>query len=293
MNRPFLALLTASVIWGAASPIFRWALFNIPVFSLAFLRFGIAALLLFPFVHKEIGNLQLTRRNLVMIIAAGILGVSLNIPLFFWGLKLSTAVNAGLLIGATPLFSVIAGVLILKERSQKRVWAGTLLGFAGIVILLLEPLLSTGVDSAFLGNILLLLAVLAWVGYELVSRILFLEGKSARLLTFFSFWIGALTFLPPAIFELIQNPSWVSALDIRGITGILFGALLSSFAAYLLWQWGLSKTQVQKAGIFLYIEPIVTAGIAVPLLGETLTPNFLVAAALIFAGLYLAERRTV
>lgn len=291
MSKPFLALLAASIIWGAASPIFRWALFNIPIFSLAFLRFGIATILLFPLVRKELATLQLTRNNLVTIVAAGLLGVALNIPLFFFGLKLSTAINAGLLIGATPLFSVVAGVLLLKERSQPRIWAGAALGFVGILVLLLEPLLRNGFDLAFLGNILLLLAVLSWVGYEIVSKKLFQEGKSAQLVTFFSFWLGALVFLPFAGWELLQNPNWVFELDIRGYTGIIFGALLSSFAAYLLWQWGLSKTQVQKAGIFLYIEPVVAAAIAIPLLGESFTPLLLLSAAFIFAGLWLAEKQ--
>jgi len=291
MSRPLLALLAAAVIWGAAPPIFRWALFNVPLFSLAFLRFGIAALLLFPLVRKELRGL--TRSSLPpppLLLLAGLLGVTLNIALFFSGLKLSTALNAGLLIGASPLLSVAGGIFLLKEKPQRRILAGALLGFGGILLLLLGPLISGGINLAFWGNLLLLSAVSAWVGYEILSRKLFLAGQPVMLVVFFSFWVGALTFLPLAVNEFLQDPGWITALDIRGYTGIAFGALLSSFTAYLLWQWGLSKTQVQKAGIFLYIQPIVATVIAVPLLKETLSPVFLASAALIFTGLWLAER---
>lgn len=293
MTRPLLALLAASIIWGAASPIFRWALFNIPLFSLAFLRFGIAALLMYPFVRRQLPKLyhhQLLA-NGYWLMATGLLGVTFNITFFFLGLKLSTALNAGLLLGSIPVFSAAAGVFFLKEKVSQRVVAGVLLGFAGIILLFAGSLLNVEAGLALLGDLFLLLAVLSWVCYEVISKKLF-AIFSPLVVTFFSFLIGALTFLPLSIGELFQDPSWLAQLDVRGYSGIIFGAFLSSFAAYLLWQWGLSKTQVQKAGVFLYILPVVSAAIALPLLGEALTPSFLAAAALIFIGLWLAERRS-
>ncbi len=58
---PILALIITNIIWGAASPIFKFALQNIPPFTLAFIRFFFAGLLFLPFVFLFYQKLSLKR----------------------------------------------------------------------------------------------------------------------------------------------------------------------------------------------------------------------------------------
>ncbi|MBI3559214.1 EamA family transporter, partial [Candidatus Gottesmanbacteria bacterium] len=59
INYPILALIIANIIWGATSPIIKFSLANIPPMSLAFIRFLLAAFLLYPFIHKKINYFDL------------------------------------------------------------------------------------------------------------------------------------------------------------------------------------------------------------------------------------------
>ncbi|HLD11679.1 MAG TPA: DMT family transporter, partial [Patescibacteria group bacterium] len=114
---------------------------------------------------------------------------------------------------------------------------------------------------------------------------------SPMTITFYSFFIGGLFFLPFVFLEYAQDPFWMLHLDIRGIIGILFGVFLSSGLAYFLLQWGLSRMKLSDIGVFVYLDPIVTTLVAVPLLGERFTPLFLLGAFMVFLGIFVAERR--
>lgn len=160
----------------------------------------------------------------------------------------------------------------------------------GVLSIIGEPLLTEGFSLSFIGNVLLLLATLLWALYTLESKELFAH-YSPMTVTFYSFFIGGLFFLPFVLLEYAHNPFWMLDLDIRGIVGILFGVFLSSSLAYFLLQWGLSRMKLSEIGVFIYLDPIVTTLVAVPLLGERLTPLFLLGALLVFFGIYVAERR--
>jgi drug/metabolite transporter (DMT)-like permease len=67
--------------------------------------------------------------------------------------------------------------------------------------------------------------------------------------------------------------------------------LFSSLAGYALFAYGLSKIKAQEAGIFTYIDPVAAIVIAVPLLHETITWEFILGSILIFGGIWIAEKR--
>ncbi|HKZ34820.1 MAG TPA: DMT family transporter [Patescibacteria group bacterium] len=286
-KKAVLALITTSLIWGAAPPIFKWSLENIPVFSLAFIRFFGAAILFFFLARK---NLSFEKKHLPKLILAACYGISFHIPLFFFGLKTTTSINAGVISTAAPLFTIAAASFVLRERIKLRTLLGTFIGMIGVLSIIGEPLLTEGFSLSFIGNVLLLLATLLWALYTLESKELFAH-YSPMTVTFYSFFIGGLFFLPFVLLEYAHNPFWMLDLDIRGIVGILFGVFLSSSLAYFLLQWGLSRMKLSEIGVFIYLDPIVTTLVAVPLLGERLTPLFLLGALLVFFGIYVAERR--
>ena len=89
----FAALLIATTIWGATAAIMKITLETVPPFSLAVIRFGLASLLLLPFVAHR---LSMRKEDFPLLLLATIGAVTLHIPFFFFGLKLTTALNAGI-----------------------------------------------------------------------------------------------------------------------------------------------------------------------------------------------------
>lgn len=286
-QRKKLALLSlgiASVIWGINSPIMKLALLVTPVFLLAFLRFFIASFLMLA--TKP--NLSLAKRDIPLVILCSLCGVTLNIVFFFYGLTLSTALNAGILIASIPIFTLIAASLFLKEKLRLNFILAAVLGAIGILIIIFEPLVNGEFSSNLIGNILLLLSALSWVGYEIISKKLF-KTYSAATITYYSFLIGGLTFLPFAFTSFSDLPYILA--DPNFLLGVLYGVIFTSTLGYFLWQWGLSNMDASRVGFFFYLDPIVGTVASILLLGETITAFFLFGTFFIFSGLYLAEKR--
>lgn len=285
-NRAILALIVANIIWGAASPIFKLALQNISPFTLAFLRFFGASLLLLPFAYR---NLFIKRQDIKNLILLSVLGITVNITFFFYGLKLAPSINAPVIGSTGPIFGYIASILFLREKPNIKTFRGIIISLTGILTIVLQPILTEGIDGQILGNLFFILAMLGAVGHSIISKKI-MQNYSAMTITFWSFVIGSLTFFPMFIMETVQsNP--LASLDIRGYTGLMFGIFLSSALAYFLFEWGLKQISSQEVGIFTYIDPIAATLIAMPLLGEYITPIFVIGSILVFSGIFISEGR--
>lgn len=287
INYPILALIVANIIWGAASPIFKYSLQNIPPFSLAFLRFLLASLLLYPFVHRHLDYSQLKNKWLLLF---AFFSVPVNITFFFLALQRTASINAPIIGSAGPIIILAASMLLLKEKIRLAAIAGTLLSLAGSGIIIAQPLLNSGLSSELVGNLFLVIATLGAVFQAVIGRRI-LTPQTASRATFWSFFLGVLIFLPFMLYEYSQDPGWMVTLDHRGWTGIIFGGLLSSLVAYTLYDWALAKLPAYRVSIFAYLDPIVAIAIAIPLLGEKITAPFIIGSVLVFLGILIAERR--
>ena len=282
----YTAIIGAAVIWGLTVPIMKLTLQNIPVFSLAFIRFTCAALILLPFVYKK---LRIKTKDIFFIILIGLLGITFNILPFFYGLKLTSALNAGILMSTTPLITFVAAHIFLKEKVRSKTVLGALIGFAGILMVMFDntaPSFSVSPQ----GDLLILASTFAFVAYEITSKKV-LKKYSFLVINFYSFAVGALSFLPFTIKEMQTNSSWIIHLSRPTIFGILFGIFFSSLLGYSLWQWGLSRLEASRAGVLMYLDPVVVTIASVVILSETLTPLFLLGAASIFLGLIIAGQK--
>ena len=82
----------------------------------------------------------------------------------------------------------------------------------------------------------------------------------------------------------------VRALSPRGIAVLLYLAIPGTALGQWFWQEGVAKLGATRAGLFVYLEPIATLGLAVPLLGEPFGPFIALGGALVLAGVYIGQR---
>lgn len=285
---PYAAIITAHLIWGVNFVVAKLTLQEIPPMSLGFLRFFLAILLLTPFLIMERKKMSIDKKDLPKLIAVGILMVTLSLAFFYAGLSRTTVTSASVLTMIIPIFSVLGGWWILKEKVYVANLVGIAFGLAGTVLVIGLPLIFLGlqgVSSTLLGNLLIILSSIAWVAGAILSKEM-LKKYSTLTLTAVVFLVGVITFLIPAVNEYLQNPSWVNHLTYVGLSGLFFIALASSVSAYFLFEWGLAKLGVIKADLFQYIEPLVAAGLAVLFLSEQLRFTFIIGALLIGLGAY-------
>lgn len=285
-KKAVIALIIANAIWGAASPVFKWSLTNIHPFTLGFLRFFIASYLLLPFVYRK---LEINRKYVLTLVSASVIGIFLNISFFFLALPFTASINAPIIASTGPLILVIFSIFYLHERSSKRVINGMVISFIGILLIILRPLLENGLDYSIFGNLLLVGATICSVGNTVIMKKL-APLYSPLTLVFWQFLIGSITFLPLMLFETAKY-GFLAGINIHGITGIIFGAILSSAVAFSFFQYALKYMNASETGIFTYLDPITAILIAIPLLHEKITFAFVLGASLVFLGIYIAEKR--
>lgn len=283
-NKAIVALILANIIWGAASPIFKLALENITPFTLAFLRFAIASLILLPFVFPHI---SIQRKDAGKFFLLAFVGIFLHISFYFFGLKYAPAINAPIIASAGPVLLFLSSFKFLHEKPNPKILLGIFTSLLGVIFIIGLPILTRGKITELIGNLLIIIATIFNVIHAVISKELCYRYKTITL-TFWAFVIAATLYIPLFIIE-NYNFSTLSNLDWRGWSGIIFGAVLSSITAYYLFEWGLARIEAQEVGIFTYLDPISAAILAWVLLGEIPTTGFLIGCMLVFGGLIIAE----
>ena len=270
------------------------ALAEIPALPLGLLRFAGASLLLGAMLLRlrPTGQRLPPRSEWRKVIVLGFIAVPINQGFFLFGLQLSTAAHAALLYTLTPLFVLLLAQLLIGEFPGWRAAAGAVLALAGTVFVLLQR----GLDLSrgpLIGDLLLLIAVVAWAIYTAEGREMVTRHGALPVIA----WTligGTLLYLPLGFVSLL-SPS--NRADIAGASreawwGLVYLCVITSVVAYLLWYWGLKHLAAARVAIFTNLQPLATAFLAHVFFGERVTGGFLAGAAAVISGVLLAQWRT-
>lgn len=285
-HKGILALIIANVIWGAASPIFKFSLQNISPFLLAFIRFFGASVLMLVFTYPY---LKIQKKDYMRIFWLALFGVTINIIFFFLALKHAPSINVPIIGSSGPIFLYLFSIFILKETPHIKVFIGMAVGLIGVLLIVGQPLFSGVFNGQLLGNFMIIIATFASVVHTIIAKEISSTYKASTI-TFWMFLIGTISFLPFLIWEITSGQLNYS-LDYRGFIGIIFGIFLSSALAYTLFEYGVQNIDAQDVGIFTYIDPIIAVAIAIPLLGEKVSLIYAIGALFVFGGIFIAEGR--
>lgn len=288
---PVWALIIANTIWGAAAPIFKYALTDIPPFTFLFIRFFVASFIFFPFI-KDFSLKTITKKDWLEIFLGSILGFTVHIGLLFIALEKTQSINASIVAIGTPILLFFFSIVFLHERMRLKVLSGILVSTIGILVIVFAPfLLSKNISldvGPLEGNLLYIGSTIANVlGILLFKRV---SGKvSPYVLTFLAFVIATASFFPFAVVEML---TWdPSTFGVPGIIGVLYGIFFSSALAYYLHFYGLSKTDGEDVAVYGYLNPILTVVVAIPLLKEIPNLYFMIGSVFVFIGMLVSETK--
>tara|TARA_X000001036_G_C20623252_1_gene784007 strand:+ start:183 stop:1076 length:894 start_codon:yes stop_codon:yes gene_type:complete len=130
----WILFLALSMIWGSSFILIKKGLTSLNPEEVAALRIASASLVLLPFAAKRIK--EINKKNIASLILVGFMGSLL--PAFFFALaqtKLPSALT-GIMNALTPFFTIIISVLFFREKPEKRVYFGVILGFLGTLFLI-------------------------------------------------------------------------------------------------------------------------------------------------------------
>lgn len=284
-NKAILFLIIAHIIWGAAYPVYKWALQDVPPFTFVFFRFFFAAYLFLPFVYKKI---LFKRKDFWNFFLLGMTGITFGISLMFLGLQHTSSINAPIILSSGPIFLLIYAIFSHQNVKENDI-IGTLLALLGVLLIVLKPVFTEGFDGRLLGNGLLLLSALIGVWNFILFKKLIKEYP-IMLVNFWLFIIGTIPLFPLVVHELSTH-SIQSIFTLPGLTGIFYGCVLSTTVAYMLTSYSIKILSTTEYGVFGYTDPLATVLVAIPLLGEVVTLPYIIGAAFILVGVYITEHR--
>ncbi|MDH6304305.1 drug/metabolite transporter (DMT)-like permease [Parabacteroides sp. PF5-5] len=280
-----LALFT-SIVWGTTF-VSTKVLINhgLTPAGIFFYRFLLAYFLIWLFSPKKLW--ADTKRDELLFFCSGITGGSLYFLAENTALGITLASNVSLIICTAPLITGFLSHLLIKgERLKKRLIYGSLLALTGIAFVVFNGNFILKISP--LGDILTIIAAVMWAFYNIILKqldsrypILFITRKV--------FFYGLLTMLPVFWFSPLTTDRAILFQPIV-ISNLVFLGVVASMLCFIFWNMAVKHLGAIRTSVYIYFIPVVTLITSAIMIDETITPIALVGAALILAGVYLAER---
>ena len=304
--RARLLLLSAVVLWGwtfVATKILVTELGPIEIFAL---RLALGLPFLGGILLLRRVRVRFERRDLRALLAGGAI-FTVHFLIQIQGLTTTTASNTGWIISVSPLVLAVLSFAVLGERLGRGAVAGIVVATFGVLLLVSRGHIA---DFAWLrstGDWLVLGSAVTWACYTVVTRDL-TRRRNPLAVTFGILLVAAAMTTVLAILAQasLGAEAWsakvatasvtsgdlsrVRNLSPRGIVALLYLAIPGLALGQWFWQEGVAALGASRAGVFLYLEPIATILLAVPLLGEPFGPVTALGGALVLAGVYLGQR---
>ncbi len=278
------ALLAASTsLVGSYVGLSKLLVAAFPIFLLAGLRFGFAAVLMLPWLKKPAHEAPLDARSRWLLFLESFLGNFLFSICMLFGLRQSSAVVAGVIMAGIPAAVALLSWAFLRERLGGRVLAGIACAVGGIA-LVASGKQGGGAETTPVGALLLLAAVFCEGCYVVIGKKLTAGLGPKRISALINLW-GLVLVAPLAIWQALSFDF--------GAPRVLDWALLGYYAATAsvitvwLWMAGLKGLPAAKAGVFMVFLPISTALIGLAL-GESISALQALAYGLALLGVLLA-----
>lgn len=287
-NKIYTLMVCSAVFWAGAFIAGKYTVPYISTFTLTFLRFFYATIILLFVMKRSSVDFKLEKEKLPVFLFTGIVGMFGYHVLFFTALKYTTAINSSIIAATNPMVTTLLAVVFLRSRLGAKQVFGIVLSFVGVILTI------TGADLSVLhsfsfnaGDIWMLAAVAAWAAYSVFSKS---RGKGIQpiVLTFYSFLVCTILLIPFVIYE--RPWEYLFTIPASAHLAVLYMSVFPSVIGYLVQQMAIKEIGPSKASVFVNLVPVFSIILAVLILGEDLEPVKLLTAALIIAGVYICQR---
>lgn len=291
MNNRTLALIAvfiATLIYGATYTIAKdvMPLFVKP-FGFILLRVS-GALILFWIASFFIKKERIERKDFGAIFLAALFGAALNMLTFFKGLSMTTPISASVIMVMVPIMVFALSILFLNESLTKHRVFGVIVGLIGAIVLITYGQSdATNAPNIFLGNLLIICNATLYAFYLIIVKKLIAKYNP---LTFVK-WIylfGFIVVLPFGFNEFLEIEWNVMPTDVWIKIG--FVVVCTTFLTYLLNLLALTKLKPTTVSAFVYLQPVVATIFALLLKSDSLSTVKIIAAIIIFIGVYLVSK---
>jgi len=247
----------------------------------------LGATILFWVLSLFLSKQKIERSDFFRIFLAAVFGVCLNMLAFFKGLSMTSPINASVIMVTSPIIVLILSAIILKERITLIKVLGILIGLIGAVVLIIYGQSITPGDNPFYGNILILVNATSYGLYLVIVKKLTQKYNAITLIKWL--YLFGLILVIPFGFNEVQEINW-HRIPTNIYFNIGFVVIFTTFFAYLFNLFALSKLKPTTLSAFIYLQPLIASTFALVAQKDSLNAVKIVAAILIFTGVYLVTK---
>ena len=287
-GRTDLALLLVVAMWGTNFSVLKVGLEHVSPLFFASSRFVLALAVMVPLAWLAGEPLGLGRGDRLRAAAAGLLGNGVYMLLFVNGAARTSAANAAMILATVPVWVALIADRAGIERFGRRGWPGVALALGGVVLIVTGGERGPELGHASrVGDLLVLLATLAWSGYTVLIRPLVLRASSSAV-TIVATASGT---LPLVLLTLpFVSLEELRAIPARGWTSLVVSALIGIAIPYFIWSHGVQRLGSARTALYSYLTPLVALVVSRLWLGERLAPRQWLGGVLVLSGVVLARR---
>ncbi len=279
-----ILLSIAACIWGGTFVAVKVVVGQIHPLQLVWLRYAVAIIFLigFSLVTHEKWHFEI--KDLKWFALIGLTGYTISIVAQETGTWFSSAQTGAVVTSSTPTFMVIFAWLILKEKLNRVKILSVIMATLGVIMIVGVHLTGKHVMT---GVLFLILAALTWSLMSVLIRKV--PNYSALQITIISTVI-AMICLTPFVLTDMSALTRVNYLDPKVMVCLFYVGALSTAAAFVMWNKGLTMVSPSISGLFFLLQPIVGTILGWLLLGEGLTWGFAIGSVLILGSVWVSIR---
>lgn len=280
------AVVLSMVIWGCSWPSSKILSGYTNPETIAFIRFVVVFITLFPVVLFTHTSMKITRKGLPVLLGAAVFLVGYNF-LYLSGLQYGTAGSGGIMVSTlNPILTYLVSIVVSRRSPNRNESIGLVLGFfAGIFLI---KVWASFEELLVSGNLYFLGAALTWA---ILSKITAKSSKYGTTMGF-SLWLYLATAVLMSIF--IDPPyTWnlILTVDRWFWVNMLVLAFLAATVATTLYFYATVRLGADRASSFIFLVPIIAGVSAFVILGEVLEWNTAVGGVLGIAAVTMINRK--
>ena len=279
-------LLGTVLLWALNFPVTKYLLTHgFEPLAYAVVRYGVGAVL-FAGIAFAMDRTLAVGRSAWRYLGPAVLALLVNQVCFVFALDLTTAATAALVLGTTPVFTVLISHLTGIERLSGRFWLAAAVSFLGVALVVLGS--GRELSGDFGGNLLALGMAVTWAAYSVALAPLMRSYSPYRIsaVVLLAMWIPLL-----AIGALQTSEQDYASLGWEVWLGLAYAIVGPLVLTNLLWFTAIGRVGPSHATIFANLLPFAAALLAVLTLSESLSPVQVAGGILIALGIVIVRYR--
>ncbi len=285
-KRAYLLMVTSCLLWGGSFVVGKATVNEFPPLTLAFFRYLISAVIIFPMMIKSEGkNWRISLNDLPGMFVLAVTGGFGYVILYFLSLSFTSAINASIIVSINPMATLLISAVMLKEKLSFIKIFSLAIALVGVIITISKGSVKSISELSFnIGDIIMLLAVFLYSFYAVFSNKM-MRRHSPLKITAYNFLLSLIAMIPISIsekpFEIWSNSS------LGGKIAVIYLGALASALGYLLHQYSIKLIGASKTMGFYSLVPVFTTLLSFVFLGESISGGVLAGGTVIILGIYL------